>query len=151
MKCRWCGMETEDETVCVWCKRDISQTAANSAAQQSPAAAKQVNWDKIGLIALVSVVVLYMLVECAVGKPGEGMARAAAKAEVRRRLIAPDTARFDNVEAFLISETDNEWVVRGEVTAQNRFGVPLRHEFRVVVQLIDWDRYKVIECKVYPP
>jgi probable HAF family extracellular repeat protein len=24
IKCRWCGMDTEDSTICVWCKRDPS-------------------------------------------------------------------------------------------------------------------------------
>lgn len=47
-------------------------------------------------------------------------------------LKAPSTARFDN-EAAIPTES-GMWLVRGEVTAKNPFGVPIRHRYAVAVR-----------------
>lgn len=60
---------------------------------------------------------------------------------VKDRLKAPGTARF--AEPFRVKLYDtHQWSVIGQVTAQNPFGVPLRHTYLVILSTTDGSHWK---------
>ena len=158
MKCRWCGMETEDGTICVWCKRNLpleTATSDTSQAESEDATVGEERTEKFRIGKIPVIITLSLVLLCLIGlfiepKPSEFDAIIAARKEVRDMLLAPDTARFRNDKAFLINKETNEWIVKGEVTAQNAFGVPLRHFYEVHLRFIKYNEYIVVSRRIDP-
>jgi hypothetical protein len=151
-------METEDGTICVWCKRDLPRetaTSDTSQAESEDATVGEERTEKFRIGKIPVIITLSLVLLCLIGlfiepKPSEFDAIIAARKEVRDMLLAPDTARFRNDKAFLINKETNEWIVKGEVTAQNAFGVPLRHFYEVHLRLIKYNEYIVVSRRIDP-
>lgn len=82
------------------------------------------------------------LVSCTDGEPRPKRApdydldaRSVCKDFVRERLVAPSTADFQNVFEFQVRKlSDLEFIVVGEVDAQNRLGARVRSTFKCQVR-----------------
>lgn len=62
--------------------------------------------------------------------PTETEAIRTAQDAVRSQLIAPSSASFVN-EPSVVKPPDGQWIVIGQVDAQNAFGTPIRYKYIV--------------------
>lgn len=178
MRCAWCGMETADTQVCVWCKRNPRGALEKQPTPQSeetvsdapPAAIEPASatptteptthpqppcsWSEMtpeqkrdaaqGCLVLIGIVVILGLILGWWNRDDIARSEAVwyARREVKKLLLAPDTARFsDEVVRPLYGE--NRWEVVGFVTAKNAFGVPIKRRYFVQLRITGAGAYVV--------
>ena len=71
-----------------------------------------------------------------------------ARETVQNKLKAPSTAKFSPSSETKIKQSDNEWIVKGWVEAENSFGAMIRNDYYVKISVINEDSYTITYCSI---
>lgn len=98
------------------------------------AAPKRASWGCIPMMLIAGVVFVIIMVGLGIQslQPASEfkLRTSEAKATIRKRLKAPETAVFSDLAAEAVK--DGNWHATGTVTAKNPMGVPLRESWRLI-------------------